>query len=85
MRARVYFITLQDSPFARAFQAGQGREVVGAVEVRVQPGQPGGHLGGSTGGRGAGAQLQRGTMVGRAGASVQAWETNNVNSVNGTE
>lgn len=66
----------QYSPFSGVFKAGERGEMMGAANVTVHAGQPGGQV------RSRRKQLKRGTIVCRAGAGVQAWKTNKTNVQN---
>lgn len=64
------------SPFPVVLEARQRGEMVGAANVAVQAGLPGGQV------RSRREQLKWGSIVCRAGAGVQAWKTNKTNAQN---
>lgn len=64
------------SPFPGVLEASQRGEMVGAANVAVHAGLPGGQV------RSRRKQLKWGTIVCRAGAGVQAWKTNKTNVQN---
>lgn len=64
------------SPFPGVLEARQRGEMVGAANVAVQAGLPGGQV------RSRREQLKWGSIVCRAGAGIQAWKTNKTNVQN---